>query len=136
MPTTTSVSYAGVRSAVGPEGFVKPVAPASSLSNVQVKNVGVPTLAKPVPPLVRPEPSHRRSIVPKASMAMLRHPSFPFPGSVHGTIYDNPLYRQLAVTGQLNLRRYPLQTRVAANTIRAIQRARAGYKFTDPSLDH
>jgi hypothetical protein len=89
MTTTPSVSYAGVRSAVGPDGVIKPVAPVSSVSNIQVKAVGVPTLAKPVPPLVRPEPSYRRSIVPQAAMAMLRHPSFPFPGSVHGTIYDN-----------------------------------------------
>jgi hypothetical protein len=134
MPTTTTVSYAGVRSAVGPDGVVKPVAPVSSVSDVQVKAVGVPTLSRPIPSLVRPEPSYRRSIVPQASMAMLRHPSFPFPGSVHGTIYDNPLYRQLVVTGQLNMRRYPLQTKVAVNAIKAVQRARAGYKFTDPSI--
>jgi hypothetical protein len=131
---TPSVSYAGVRSAVGPNGVVKPVAPVSSLSDVQVKAAGVPTLSRPIPPLVRPDPSYRRSISPQASMAMLRHPSFPFPGSVHGTISDNPLYRQLAVTGQLNIRRYPVQTKAAINTIRAIQRARAGYRFTDPSL--
>jgi hypothetical protein len=134
MTTTPSVSYAGVRSAVGPDGVIKPVAPVSSVSDTQVKTVGVPTLSKPIPPLVRPDPSYRRSISPKASMSVIRHPSFPFPGSVHATIYDNPLYRQLSVTGQLNLRRYPLQTKTAANTIRAIQRARAGYKFTDPSL--
>lgn len=134
MPNTPSISYAGVRSAVGPDGVVKPVAPVSFVSDIQVKAAGVPTLSRPIPPLVRPEPSYRRSIVPQASMAMLRHPSFPFPGSVHGTIYDNPMYRQLSVTGQLDIRRYPLQTRVAVNTIRAVQRARAGYKFTDPSI--
>jgi hypothetical protein len=134
MSLTSSVSYAGVRSAVGPDGFVKPVAPVSSVSNTSVKAVGVPTLARPVPPSVRPQPSYRRSVAPQASMSMLRHPSFPFPGSVHATIYDNPLYRQLSVTGQLNLRRYPLQTKTTVNTIRAIQRARSGYKFTDPSI--
>jgi hypothetical protein len=136
MTTTPSVSYAGVRSAVGPDGVVKPVAPVSSVSNTQVKTVGVPTLSRSIPPLVRPDPSYRRSIAPQASMSMIRHPSFPFPGSVHGTIYDNPLYRQLSVTGQLNMRRYPLQTKATINAIRAVQRARAGYKFTDPSLDY